>query len=291
MSKHASIGSWVAAVIVVLAIAAGAFYLIRNAMNAHDKPVTPHAANVTPLASTPHHAVIQHPIEQAQAGPAAASTSPLPALDGSDESVADTLARMAGDSDLSALLVRQRIVERLVATLDALPRHEALGSFTLPAHTPKGAVVVENADGAMSLAVSNSERYAPYLQVVDATDPQTLVDWYVRAYPLFQQAYQQLGYPKGYFNDRLIEVIDDLLAAPELTTPAPLLRSNAYYVYADPALESLSTGQKLMLRVGPAAETRLKATLRIIRAKVVGADLPAAPANAASQAPSLPQPP
>lgn len=292
MSKQASTGSWMAAGVVVLAIAAGGVYLARKAMNPGETPiVAPTAGKLAPLAGAAGPAEIQHPIEQAQAGPAVAATSPLPALDGSDESMADALARLAGGSDLSALLVRQRIVERLVATLDALPRHEALGSFTLPAHTPKGAVVVDTADGSMMLAANNAERYAPYLQVVDATDPQALVAWYVHAYPLFQQAYQQLGYPKGYFNDRLIVVIDDLLAAPELTTPAPLRRSNAYYVYADPALESLSTGQKLMLRVGPGAETKLKAKLRTIRAQLVGAGLHVAPAEAASQHPApVPQP-
>ncbi|MEO5829243.1 MAG: DUF3014 domain-containing protein, partial [Rhodanobacter sp.] len=279
-----STGSWIAAVIVVLAIAAGGVYLVRKAMNAGETPMAaPNATNAAPLTGAPGQTVIQHPIEQAQVGPAVASSSPLPTLEGSDESVADGLARLAGGSDLSALLVRQRIVERLVATLDALPRHEALGSFTLPAHPPKGAVVVDNADGSMVLAANNSERYAPYLQVVDATDPQALVSWYVHAYPLFQQAYQQLGYPKGYFNDRLIVVVDDLLAAPELATPAHLLRSNAYYVYADPALESLSTGQKLMMRVGLAAQARLKLKLRAIRAQLVGADLHALPAEAASQ--------
>jgi hypothetical protein len=284
MGKQASTGSWMAAVIVVLAITAGGVYLVRKAMNVGQTPVAaPNATNVAPLAGAAGHAPIEHPIEQAQAARTVASSSPLPPLDSSDESVADGLARLAGGSDLSALLVRPRIVERLVATLDALPRHEALGSFTLPTHPPKGAVVVDNADGSMVLAANNSERYAPYLQVVEATDPQALVRWYVHAYPLFQQAYQQLGYPKGYFNDRLIVVVNDLLGAPELATPAHLLRSNAYYVYAEPALESMSTGQKLMMRLGPVAEARLKVKLRAIRAQLVGADLHALPAEAASQ--------
>ncbi|WEN14199.1 DUF3014 domain-containing protein [Rhodanobacter sp. AS-Z3] len=284
MSKQSSVGSWVAAGVVVLAIGAGGLYLARKAMNAGDAPlVTPRASSATPVATAQEQAVIEHPIEQARTAPAEASTTPLPALDGSDESVADGLGRLAAGSDWSALLIRQRIIERIVATLDALPRHEALGSFTLPAHTPKGPVLVDDVGGSIVLAANNSERYAPYLQVVDATDPRALVAWYVHAYPLFQQAYQQLGYPKGYFNDRLIVVLDDLLAAPDLAARAPMRRSNAYYVYADPALESLSTGQKLMMRVGPEAEARIKAKLRAIRAQLVGAGLHAAPAGTPSE--------
>lgn len=112
------------------------------------------------------------------------------------------------------------------------------------------------------------------MQVVDAVDPQALVAWYVHAYPLFQQAYRQLGYPKGYFNDRLIVAIDDMLAAPEPTESPALRRGDVYYVYADPALESLSTGQKLLLRSGPANEARIKARLRAIRDLLIGQALP-----------------
>jgi hypothetical protein len=101
---------------------------------------------------------------------------------------------------------------------------------------------------------------------------------------LFQAAYQELGYPHGYFNDRLLVVIDDLLATPELAHPAALQVSKTYYTYVDPALESLSTGQKLLLRVGPANAAGIKARLREIRARLVGQLPPAArPAAGASK--------
>lgn len=293
MGKQSSAGNWIAAGVIVLAVAAGGVYLARKGMHGSQAPVAaPNAAAVTQTAAPAASPAIRHPIDQAQASPAVAATVPLPALDGSDESVADALARLAGGSDVSALLIRQRVIERIVATLDALPRHEALGSFTLPAHTPKGPVLIDQNGDSMTLAAKNSERYAPYLQVVEATDPQALVAWYVHAYPLFQQAYQQLGYPHGYFNDRLIVVIDDLLAAPEPTTPPALQRSNAYYTYVDPALESLSTGQKLMMRVGVAGEARVKSRLRAIRAQLVGADLhaPAAAGTGQEGKPAAPSP-
>ena len=273
MGKQTSVGNWIAAAVLVAAIAVGGVYMVRKATTVGDVQPVASTASTPPSAHLTDGAAVQHPIGQVQTTPATASTSPLPALDGSDESVADALARLAGGNDVSSLLVRQRIIERMVATVDALPRHEALGSFTLPAHPPKGPLLVDDASGTMVLATANSARYEPYLLIVDAIDPHALIGWYVQTYPLFQQAYQQLGYPKGYFNDRLIVVIDDLLAAPEPTQPQALLRSKSYYVYADPALESLSTGQKLMLRTGPDGESRIKAKLRVIRAQLVGKQL------------------
>jgi hypothetical protein len=67
---------------------------------------------------------------------------------------------------------------------------------------------------------------------------------------LFQQAYENLGHPPEYFNDRLIEVIDHLLATPELPDPIPLARPNVQFEFADPNLEARSAGQKVLLRMG-----------------------------------------
>lgn len=115
----------------------------------------------------------------------------------------------------------------------------------------------------------------PYIEVMKKVDPTALVEWYAHAYPLFQQAYQDLGYPHGYFNDRLIEVIDDLLAAPERVQPVSLQRVKNHYVFADASMESLSAGQKLLLRTGPANEALIKTKLRAVRRILVGTRLPA----------------
>jgi hypothetical protein len=96
----------------------------------------------------------------------------------------------------------------------------------------------------------------------------------VHNYPLFQAAYRELGYPHGYFNDRLVQVLDDLIDAPEPNGPIVLEKPKALYVFGDPGLQSLSVGQKLMVRVGPDNEAKLKAKLRDIRAALTGAHLP-----------------
>jgi hypothetical protein len=280
VSRRASAGSWIGAVVVVLAIVVAGVYLARNAMHPGPPLATAPAASASAPASAAS-APIRHPIEQAQTGPATASTSALPALDDSDASVAAALAALAGGNDLSSLLVRQQVIARIVATVDALPRHDGLAVFTLPARVPRGAFIVGEANGGTVAGEQNVARYAPYMQIVDAVDPQALVAWYVHAYPLFQQAYRQLGYPKGYFNDRLVVAIDDLLAAPEPAQPPALVRSKAFYVYTDPALESRSTGQKLLLRTGSANEAKIKAKLRAIRTQLTEQDLHPAPASSA----------
>ena len=93
----------------------------------------------------------------------------------------------------------------------------------------------------------------------------------MRAYPLFQQAYRELGYPDGYFNDRLVVALEDMLAAPETGAPVKLVRPKVVYEFADPALETASAGQKIMIRMGADNARRVKAKLKEIRQSLAAA--------------------
>jgi hypothetical protein len=269
--KQTSYGGWAAAIIIVLAVVAAGIYLVQRGMhpasseNPPPSPPPPTAAQ-TPASSA---STIQHPITQAAAGPAAASTAALPALVDSDASVREALANMAG-GDIGALLVSSQVISRVVATVDALP-HQSMGNTNiLPLRTPPGMMQLQTANGASVISAANAQRYAPYMAVLTEVDPHALVAWYTQNYPLFQQAYRELGYPRGYFNDRLIAAIDDMLAAPDVHDPIAVAKAGARYHFVDPQLQSLSNGQKLMLRLGPENETQFKAKLRMIRSLLTG---------------------
>lgn len=259
-------GGWVPVAIVLAAIVAAGVWMARRAMQpgGEGKPAPAATLAAPASAAGPARAAsVSHPIAQA-AVPASASTAPLPALHESDDSVIADLSALGGDG-LKPLLLSPQLVARIVATVDALPRH-ALGSrFILPLRTPHGAFLASETQGIVTADARNAERYAPYMAVVRHADPPALVAWYVRHYPLFQQAWRELGYPRGEFNDRLVAAIDDMLAAPTPAQPPALRRENGRYVYVDPALESRSVGQKLLLRLGPADAAQLKARLRAIR--------------------------
>src|SRR2546427_2937477 len=97
---------------------------------------------------------------------------------------------------------------------------------------------------------------------------------YVRFYPWFQRAYQDLGYPSGYFNDRLIDVIDNVLATPETSTPVALVQSHVLFEFANPDFEALSAGQKIMVRVGGENAAQIRIKLRELRRLLTGAISP-----------------
>jgi len=120
----------------------------------------------------------------------------------------------------------------------------------------------------ITVAAGNAARYAPYVQALERIDAKQLAGVYLRFYPLFQQAYEELGYPQAYFNDRLVASIDHVLAAPEPSVPPRLTQPKVLYEFEDPQLEALSAGQKAMLRMGPDNAQRLKAKLRALRAEI-----------------------
>jgi hypothetical protein len=241
-------------VAVVIAIGAALYYGRQR----EPEPATPTAT--APPASTTDAPGIQHPIEDV--GGQSAET--LPSLADSDVPVRQSLADTV--RGIEQFLVPNDIVRHIVVTVDNLPRKKTAIQMW-PLKPTAGELQVSGTDNAV-LSDANFERYAPLVALADKSDAKQLGALYKRYYPLFQEAYVNLGYPDGYFNDRLVEVIDHLLATPDLQEPPKLTRPSVFYEFADPTLEQLSAGQKTLLRMGPQHAGTIKAKLRELRQEI-----------------------
>lgn len=256
--------AWGLGIAVVLAAGIGVYLWQANQIQL--PPPAPPVAAPAPAPATEEQAVIEHPLP----APAAAEP-PLPALAASDSLLVPALIELAGNPRVQELLQLPGLVRRIVVSVDNLPR-DRLPPDNWPLRPVAGALRVSGsaADGSLSLDPANSARYAAYVKLVEAVDVPRLVALYVRTYPLFQQAYVELGYPKRYFNDRLLQVIDHLLATP---APPPgrlqLTQPRLVYEFADPALQSLSVGQKTLLRIGPDHAARVKVKLAALRDEIL----------------------
>jgi hypothetical protein len=252
----------VAAAVVV--VAAGTWYYLQS-RHAALSPA-PEVAQ-TPPAEPPAEPAIQHPLPGSQDS---ASQAPLPSLADSDAALSDALGQVAGAAAVKEYLLPESIIRHLVVTIDNLPRQK-VAVQKRPTSAVFGSVVANGDELHATLDPQNFARYQPMVAVVAKLDMQQLAAVYVRFYPLFQQAYQDLGYPNGYFNDRLVQVIDNLLAAPQPTAPIALVRPNVMYIFADPALESRPAGQKLLIRMGPDNAAVIKTKLMELRAAITAA--------------------
>jgi hypothetical protein len=247
-------------------VAFGVWYFLRDTSGPAPAPVADLAAS----AVAPAEPAIAHPVPAEEGQKAQAA--PLPLLNDSDPALRDGLADLVGPAAVKTYLEPENIVRRLVVTVDNLARQKLpaqrrpVRALNLPFHA-------EGDELHATLDPKNYERYAPLIAVVKDLDTQRLVGLYVHFYSLFQNAYQDLGYPTGYFNDRLIEVIDLLLATPQVTEPVELVRPNVMYEFADRSLEERPSGQKLLIRMGPANAAVVKSKLAELRAALTAAPL------------------
>ena len=256
---------WAFALIVTLLGGAAALYYFWP--GSEPAPAQPPAPAVSqPAPAAPAEPAIRHPLE----APAPQASQGLPTLRNSDSMMRDALSALIGAKPFTDLVYPAALVRRIVATVDNLPR-ETASARMLPWQPVPGTFLSTGEGDQAVIAARNAARYEPYVRVAQSVDSRALVRRYIDSYPLFQQAYEQLGYPGKYFNDRLLEAIDDLLEAPELPAPPKLLQPKVRYTFADPELEALSAGQKLMVRVGHENEMKLKAKLREVRAEILSA--------------------
>jgi hypothetical protein len=229
-----------------------------------------------PQPAPPAPAPVAAPPAAAPAAPVAPRAEPagppLPALADSDPELVQALNGLFG-SGIEALLMRPGVIHRIVATIDNLTGSK-VPAQVMPVRPPGGTFGVAERNGRLSISPANAARYARYMNLLSQVDTAQLVATYRRYYPLFQQAYRELGYPKGEFNDRLVEVIDDLLEAPQPEAPVALVAPRAMFDYADAALQDASAGQKIMMRIGPENEARVKGKLRQLRRALDSVDLP-----------------
>ena len=200
---------------------------------------------------------VDEPSEAQPVEPAA-----LPPLDESDAFVrAQTslvclpLAWMAADN-----LVRRAAVLIENASRGELPPKRG---GLLP---PLDAFLIRQEGERFFMDESGYPRFDPYLDQLEAIDPERLAGCIRLLDPLLDQALNELGHSDGP-QAGIATVIDRIMAVPEPIEGGDieLVQPKVLFLYADPRLESLSSLQKQVLRMGPENTRRLKAYVTRLR--------------------------
>lgn len=227
----------------------------------HSQP-KPEPVEVQVAPSLPPEPEVRQVIETPPVSP------PLPGLADSDNFMLDALAKLINNKSLMKLFHTERIIHNIVATIDNLPRRRAPMSV-MPVEQAPGKFTTAGDESGLTISPKNAARYTPYVRIAEAINTKKLVELYVRLYPLFQQSYEGLGYPKKYFNDRLIVALDDMLAAPDIKEPVKLVQPDVLYLFADPDLEGRSIGQRIIMRTGSKNGAIIKGKLREIKRELM----------------------
>lgn len=185
---------------------------------------------------------------------------PPPDLAGSDSLVREIVGALSRHAEWAAWLVPEELAMNFVRAVGAVAYDEPPQDNLEPVRPEDGFSVVRRGQRFYP-AETSYRRYDLAVEVLDSIDVAGAAGAYERLEPLFERAHDELGYP-GEFGDTLELAVTKLLATPIPDGPPELRLRVISFEYVDPALESLSPAQKLLLRLGPENGERVRAKVR-----------------------------
>ena len=253
-------------ILVLLFAVAGWYFFTKEPDVVHEVP-PPQLPSVMPAETEQVEPQIAEVIERPMPEPEPEFIpEPLPLLNESDPEVRQALSEIVGANPLAVYLVKDHAVSRLVATLDSLTSRQVPAEIN-PIKPAGDQFIVESAGERVVLSPQNFARYDGHVALIKGVDAGSLMVTYQRYSPLFQEAWEDNG-GEGSFDDRLVVLIDHLLETPDVPGPVYLTKPEAVYLYEEPALEAMSAGQKILIRMGSANAAIVKEKLTELRSEL-----------------------
>lgn len=186
----------------------------------------------------------------------------LPRLDSSDQLIRDGAVSLTRHEGINTWLGSNQLIRKIVAFTDNVS-NGTIAKEPAAALAPRGQMsVVEIEEGVYQIHERSFERFNGVTNILVTIETERAIEFYLLLRPLFQEAYKELGYPSGHFDQVILRAIGRLLETPRLDAPARLIRPVVMYEYEDPQLEDLSPAQKQLLRMGPKNASAVKDKLR-----------------------------
>jgi hypothetical protein len=244
-------GLWILLVAALLVIGAIAGYLGWRRV-AHRQAAAPPVQQTAPAA--PEVGVAERDV--------VAENITLPPLDQTDSIVRELVSKLSSHPTVAAWLTTDQLIRNFTVSVVNVSEGHTPAKQLGPV-APRQAFKA-SADNAGTIADASYDRYDPLTDAFAGLDGRGAARLYLTLKPRIQEAYRELGYPEGDFDQALTRAINELLRTPVIDQPIAVRRKSVLYVYADPQLESLSAAQKQLLRTGPRNVRLVQARLREI---------------------------
>lgn len=186
----------------------------------------------------------------------------LPQLNDSDLSVKTQLSQYFAKQTLK-LVVQDDMIRRFVVYVDNIGKGKIAKKHS-PIIEPQNSFTVVEGD-ILTIAPQSYERYTPFVELFTSMTPQQAVNFYKEYKPLFDEAYEEIGYQERDFDEAVFDAIDMVLTTPIVTGNVPLLSESVVYKYAYSEWEQLPEAQKQLLRMGAKNVRKVKSALKGIK--------------------------
>jgi hypothetical protein len=249
---------WILITVIALGLGVGTYFVSQN-WSSDRQPAT--ASNEQKIKTAPE-AEPRYPVpdqsEKAGSSHTVQQQSP-------SESIEQTLQDWIGQEKYASLLVSSDVIHRFVVAIDNL-NSNIQPNYDFSPLQPLESDLKVRGEGHVVLDRGNFERYQPYVHWLEGIDARKLTSIYFRFYPQFQSAYAELG-QRGYFNDRLVALIEQVISTPRVDGEIQLSRPGPHYRYkfTDEKLENLPAAQKALIRMGSENSRIVKMKLKQIR--------------------------
>jgi hypothetical protein len=239
----------VAAVVIILILVA-VFWFRRDSSEAIPEP------EITPASAVSEPAATDESDSQLVIGE-------VPLLADSDAWLRQIVSQISSHPELAEWLVTPELIRGFVVVVDTIAEGTSPASH-LEMAAPEEKFGVREVDDKIYIDSASYQRFDLLTEVIESLDTEGTAELYAAIRPLFQQAYQDLGYPGEDFDATLRRAIQRVLATPVVDGPVEIERQVTAYEFSDPALEELSPAAKQFLRLGPENLQRVQAKLRAL---------------------------
>lgn len=185
----------------------------------------------------------------------------LPPLEESDALVRELVARLSSHPRVAAWLTTDQLVRNFTVVVLNIAEGRT-PSAHLRTIAPSGTFQVVKEGSTARIDPRSYQRYDSHAAAVSAIDARGAARLYATLKPRIDDAYRELGAPDGDFDRTLERAIAHLLKTPALEGPVAVRPAPAGFAFADPSLESLSSAQRQLLRMGPKNMRLVQDTLR-----------------------------
>lgn len=192
----------------------------------------------------------------------------LPPLDEMDGFLRPLLQALSSRPELVRWLATDDLVRQLAAAIaKASQGDNPAGGFMELA--PSSRLAVARSGNRRTIDPASYRRYNGLVTTVTTIDASAVARIYKTIRPRLNEAYQNMGHPGGNVDTAMRQALDLLLDTPVVKDPIVLVEgAGARWAYADPELESLTSTQKQLIRMGPAHTDAMLVWLRALQSGI-----------------------
>jgi hypothetical protein len=179
----------------------------------------------------------------------------LPPLDESDQVLRRLVAALSANPLLARLLATSGLARAATLTVVQIGQGRT-PALPLAAVRPSTRLAILGSGGGR-IDPQSFHRWDSATNALVSVRPDDLAQVYVDVKPLIDQAYRDLGYQDGDFDQAIVRAVSVLRETPDLLAEPVLLPRAGYFEFDDPALRALEPVQKQLLLLGPENRRRV----------------------------------